>query len=146
MSDFESADVCHYLKDFNNKIKQSITSKTEIERNSILNDYLKINPLLISPSFYTQYTIKEYDRLIITKYRTGSHFLKIPTGRYTQLEQSQRLCECEYMQTLNHIIFKCAKVNGVRDNGIGSNLLEFFNDNDTAAPFLRVIEKMLNLR
>ena len=71
--------------DFHNKIKQSVTSKTEVERNSILNDYVKINPLLISPSFYTQYTIKEYDRLIITKYRRGLHFLKIQTGRYTQL-------------------------------------------------------------
>ena len=51
VSDFESADVCHYhyLNDFNNKIKQSVTSKTEVERNSILNDYVKINPLLISP-------------------------------------------------------------------------------------------------
>ena len=102
VSDFESA-VCHYhhLNDINNKIKQSVTSKTEVERNSILNDYVKINPLLISPSFYTQYTIKEYDRLMTTKYITGSHFLKIQTGKYTQLEQSQRLCECGYVQKLS---------------------------------------------
>ena len=146
--DFETAELCHnyHLNEFNNKMKQSVISKTAVERNSILNDYTKINELLTSPTFYKQYAIKEYDRLIITKYRSGSHHLKIQTGRYYQIEQAQRLCVCGTMQSLSHVIFDCGRLDGMRHENLGSTLQQFFSDNQIAAPFLRVIENTLNLR
>ena len=87
--DFDTAELCHnyHLNEFNNKIEQSVISKRVVERNSILNDYIKMNEPLTSPTFYKQYLRKEYDWLIITKYRPGSHYLKIQTGRYTQIER-----------------------------------------------------------
>ena len=146
--DFETAELCHdyNLNEFNNKIKQSVICKTVVERNSILNKYITLNESLTSPTFYKQYLIKEYDRLIITKYRSGSHYLKIQTGRYNQIEQAQRLCVCGVMQTLEHVIFDCVKLDGLRHENLGSNLQQFFSDIQIAAPFLRVIEKTLNLR
>ena len=84
--------------------------------------------------------------LIITKYRSGSHYLKIQTGRYTQIDQEQRLCICGVMQSLEYVIFDCEILDGLRHENLGSNLQEFFSDNQIAAPFLRVIEKTLNLR
>ena len=145
---FSSAKLCYdfYVKEFSDKIKQNVIRKTAIERNSNLNDYIKLNTDLISPIYYRSYVINEYDRIINTKYRTGSHFLKIQTGRYTRIEQSQRLCECGQLQTLHHVIFECEKLDGLRPENIGNSLKVFFDNSITAAAFLRVIERKLNLR
>ena len=90
--------------------------------------------------------MNEYDRLINTKYRSGSHFLKIQTGRYTRIDQSQRLCPCGQLQTLHHVIFECDKLDGLRDENIGNTLKEFFDNSINAAAFLRIVEKVVNLR
>ena len=43
--DFDTAELCHsyHLNEFHNKIKQSVISKRVVDRNSILNDYNKMN-------------------------------------------------------------------------------------------------------
>ena len=147
-SKFISADVCYdfYVKEFFDKIKLNAMTKTATERNSILNDYVKLNIELVSPAYYRTYMMNEYDRLINTKYRSGSHFLKIQTGRYTRIDQSQRLCQCGQLQTLHHVIFECDKLDGLRDENIGNTLKEFFDNSINAAAFLRIVEKVLNLR
>ena len=50
--DFDTAELCHnyHLNQFNNNIKQSVISKTVVERNRILNDYIKMNEPLTSPT------------------------------------------------------------------------------------------------
>ena len=80
------------------------------------------------------------DKLIITKYRSGSHYLKIQTGKYTQIEQEQRLCVCRVMQSVEHVISDCEILDVLRHENLGSNLQQFFSDNQIAAPFL-MIEK-----
>ena len=145
---FSNADECfqHYLEAFQKRTTDTISEKTTIERNSVLNDYVRINASLTSPDFYHKYIIKEYDRLIITKYRSGSHFLKIQTGRSENIEQIQRLCSCDdEVQTLEHVLFRCEILNGLRPNDIGFSLKDFF-ESPNAAPFLRVVEKTLKLR
>ena len=57
LKDFPTANACYeyHFNDFCIKNKESITRKTAVERNSILNDYVKLNESLISPTFYRQY-------------------------------------------------------------------------------------------
>ena len=89
--------------------------------------------------------MNEFDQIINTKYRSSSHFLKIQTGRYTRTEQSYRLCPCDQLQTLYHVVFECVKLDGLRHENIGNTLKEFFNNSITASAFFRIIEKVLNL-
>ena len=49
--------------------------------------------------------ITEFERVLITRYRCGSHNLKIEKGRYDRIERNMRLCICQSVQTLptNHL-------------------------------------------
>ena len=50
----------------------------------------------------------ESTRSIITKYRTGSHNLRIQVGRRNRENRGERLCTCgDNIQTLEHVLFNC---------------------------------------
>ena len=49
--------------------------------------------------------------------RTGSHWLRVETGRWQRLERAQRLCpHCDagVVEDELHMVFDCALYNGVR--------------------------------
>ena len=70
------------------------------------------------------------DRIIITRYRIGSHKLKIQTGRHQNQNVDERLCKCSTsVQTIDHVIFNCPLTPIVRINHgiVDGNLQSFFN-------------------
>ena len=67
--------------------------------------YLKINPTLTSPEFYHNYVCVESDRMILSKYRSGSHDLRIRPGRFEGLHRDLRKCLGEQIQSLSHVIY-----------------------------------------
>ena len=42
--------------------------------------YVSINPTLLSPTMYQIYTVNKSQRIIMTKYRTGSDYLNVHGG------------------------------------------------------------------
>ena len=113
---------------------------------SIIGDYAKINMNRSSPEFYSKYELSEDDRQILTKYRSGSHYLKIVTGSYYRTPVEQRTCKCKDIQTLQHVIFQCALTQHIRYETFPTNLQSFFANETLAAKKLREIEKLLSLR
>ena len=105
---YRNADEC-YVKlkeEFAIHLKGEIATEVEQHANSLLNEYIKINPSLQTPLFYKE-NLLEYDRRILIKYRSGSHDLKIRTGYFTRTPEANRLCRCNEIQTLEHVLFHC---------------------------------------
>ena len=133
-----------YQKEYETKIKSSILRKSnQLSAYSIIADYIAINPTLEVPLFEK---VSERDRRILTKYRCGSHYLLVNTGRINRITIENRLCECGSIQSLEHVLFNCNITENIRTNTSPANLYEFFND-DTLAPIkLRAMEYLLKIR
>ena len=95
------------------------------DNESKLGVYKQINPEL--QHYTTDQPIPEFERVHITRYRTGSHNLKIEKGRHSRIPRENRLCMCNNdVQTLSHVIFSCPLTNRIQNI---SNLIEFFAQN-----------------
>ena len=73
----------------------------------------------------------ETDRIIITQYRTGSHSLRIQTGRANQEERNARLCRCGVnVQSIDHVLFYCRYTENTRHlyNYGNLDLTQFFRN------------------
>ena len=83
---FDNPEKCyqHYIAERDKMIVEKITVKHSQDTNSILGTYYRINPSLKSPVFYNKPLCFESNRITITKFRTGSHHLRIQTGRTTE--------------------------------------------------------------
>ena len=71
-----------------------------------MGSYLQVNPTLTKPSYVD---MLEFQRVSTTRYRTGSHNLKIETGRRPpKIERDERMCMCyNGVQTLKHCLLEC---------------------------------------
>ena len=118
------------------------------DSDSIRGTYVGINPTLVCPTMYQIYTLNESHRMIMTKYRTGSHYLNVQKGRYTSTERGKRTCECNNgIQDIKHVIFQCTLTEKLRDENFRSNnLFEFFDDVQYAPIYLNMVEHILKLR
>ena len=63
------------------RLKQDIARKTAGKSDTRLCIYMPINDSLTSPDFYSNYILPESDRRILTKYRSGTYFLRALTRR-----------------------------------------------------------------
>ena len=99
--------------------------------------------------FYHKYTTWEFNRLIVTKYRTSSHYLHINTGRAANIPRNDRVCKCGQLQTLCHVLFNCIHTRMIKMAPYANvNDLELFFalDIEHVAFILSNIEKELKLR
>ena len=86
----------------------------------------------------------------MTKYRTGSHRLKIYAKRKNNENRDDKRCTCNKShQTSEHVLFHCELTNDIRQfmNGI-DNMHDFFaNENYTLlSTVLRSMEKILKIK
>ena len=65
-------------QDFRTKFEEKIREKSNSDIDSRLGSYLQMNPSLQKPIYENMI---EFERVVTTRYRTGSHNLKIETGR-----------------------------------------------------------------
>ena len=73
---------------------------------SKLATYHRVNPLLQKLIVPTG-TLTENERILVTRFRTGSHSLAIETGRFSNTPRENRLCLCGSIQTVWHIFTEC---------------------------------------
>ena len=100
------------INDFKTLFEEKIHAAAALDLDSRLGAYLAINPSLSKPS----YTEKlEFQRVYITRYRTGSHNLKIETGRNPYIPREERYCICDSgLQTVSHVLLHCPLLNAIR--------------------------------
>ena len=96
---------------------------------------------------YHQMLCTESDRNILTKYRTGSHSLRIHTGRKNNEDRTERLCLCnDDIQTIDHILFHCKVTKNIR-NLIDKEDNDFENTNYShTSSILRSMEHTLHIK
>ena len=70
--------------------------------------YMLNNPDL-TPSIFVHHM--RYISSIITKFRLGSHFLPIETGRWSRKPRNERLCPtCNVLGDERHLIYNCCEI------------------------------------
>ena len=88
--------------------RTKISAKAYNDPESRLGTYLLINPQLKAPTLYKNQL--EFERVLLTRYRCGSHNLKIETGRLNipKIPRENRICSCNSgIQSLHHCFFEC---------------------------------------
>ena len=90
---------------FKTTYERKIRTAAEADSDSRLGAYLLVNPTLVKPSYTNK---MEFQRVCVTRYRTGSHNLKIETGRNPHVPRDERYCCCNTgIQTVRHVLLDC---------------------------------------
>ena len=149
---FNSAQECYvfYVNEHNDKCKLTIYQEGTNDPDCCYRPYLKINPSFLSAKFYHENSCLETERLTLTRYRTGSHRLKINTGRHQRIPRQERHCICsDNVQTLEHVMFECRLTEHIRNNYniTTTKLNEVIEDENVAntASLLKSIESVLSI-
>ena len=91
-----------------------IRNSNEIDEDSRLGTYFQVNPNFCKPLYDKD--ILEFQRVCITRYRTGSHNLMIEKGRMNSaIERNDRHCKCNTgLQTIKHVLLLCPMLHDIR--------------------------------
>ena len=126
-------------QEYNRSWKVKISKSFDEDKESKLGVYKSINSEL-KPCLADD--VPEFERVVITRYRCGSHNLKIEKGRFDNIDRNMRLCICQSVQTLHHVVLECPYT--IR-TGVTS-LKEFFElDNNEVFKFLNSLTATFKL-
>ncbi len=121
--------------DFTHKTQRTFQHQLDDDPYGKLGTYYRINPELRRPKFTEVAMLYESDRLTLTQYRTGSHSLRIESGRWTRIAREERRCKYgPTVQTIDHVIFDYPLMEQYRLNDI-INIHDFFH-HDGAVLFI----------
>ena len=79
--------------EYMDKWKQKILTAFNTDIDSKLGTYYRVNPSL-QPFGLKDGTVTENERILLTRYRTGSHSLGVELGRFSNMSRQNRLCTC----------------------------------------------------
>ena len=101
-------------ENFKHKFSTKIREAATADGDSRLGTYFIINPTLSKPEYVNKH---EFQRVVITRYRTGSHNLRIEKDRRLPHSlREDRLCACNTgIQTISHVLLHCPMLNGIRE-------------------------------
>ena len=125
--------------------RTNITTKANNDPDSRFGVYLLVNPNLSSPA--QNYATFEFERVLLTRYRSGSHNLRIETGRLCcpKIPRENRTCLCELgIQSIRHCLFECPLLREVVQRVEFTTLEEAFNSPDFVN-MLMDIERVLKI-
>ena len=95
----------HYVKELHQKIRGFAENK---DKHYKYWSYVRLNPELAPSPFLNR--IDQVGKSI-TKFRLGSHKLKIEIGRWHRIPRNERLCTtCQELGDENHVIYNCTDV------------------------------------
>ena len=120
---YTNTDDCEkkLVDDFKTTYKTKIIAASN-DRDSRLGTYLSINPSLSKPEFKDKL---EFQRVCISRYRTGSHNLKIESGRITNTDREERLCLCNTgIQSISHVLLHCPMLDTIREKYHVANVVD----------------------
>ena len=127
--------------DFTRIWKEKIQNDFNTDVDSRLGAYLRINTDLSKPKYEN---VLEFQRVYIIRYRTGSHNLKLETGRRNpKVAREERLCSCNTgVQTLEHCLLECPLLRDIR---LLHNVTDIQNGVSNVG-FLKEMERMLGVK
>ena len=113
--------------EYMDKWKQKIQTAFNTNIDSKLGTYYRVNPSL-QPFGMNDGTVTENERILLTRYRTGSHSLAVELGRFSNIPRQNRFCTCgASVQTVLHIFTECQLTRAVIHHRYTS-LSEIFDD------------------
>ena len=140
---YDTPDACQtdlqstYKEKWTNKIKDSANH----DPNSRLGIYLQVNPELV-PWVPSPQTIMEFERKIVTRFRTGSHSLNVEVMRYSNIVRENRLCSCKNgVQDIWHIFMQCPLTMGINRRNY-SNLHDVFQDENAHRNLIKITKRL----
>ena len=107
--------------------------------------YLLVNPNLTIPTQTTN--TLETERILTSRYRCGSHNLRIETGRMGNpfIPREERRCPCNTgVQSLHHVLFECPTLVHLHEEFNFTSIGEALNRGDIAM-FLLKMERLLGI-
>ena len=137
---YTNTDECEkkLVDDFKTTFETKITAASN-DRDSRLGTYLSINPSLSKPEFKDKL---EFQRVCISRYRTGSHNLKIESGRITSTDREERLCLCNTgIQSISHVLLHCPMLDTIREKYNVENVVDGIMQEN----FLLEMERILGI-
>ena len=117
--------------EFKTSIITKINTKSNNDIDSRLGVYLQVNPNLVPPKHDNN--ILEFEQVLLTRYRSGSHNLKIETGRLCnpRILREDRKCMCDTgVQSLRHCLFDCPLLRDVHHKYGYTTIEEAFSSPD----------------
>ena len=124
-----------------NSYQEKVRTKHRNDIDSKLGTYLRINPNLQCHVPKPQTTM-EFERELVTRFRTGSHSLAIETGRYSSIPRENRLCSCGgNVQTVWHVFSECPITRTIVPAEYG-DLKEAFEDENLPSTLLKMAKKL----
>ena len=99
---------------FYRKWEIKIRDAAREDEDSKLGTYLFINPTLSKPTYERKL---EFQRVCITRYRTGSHNLRIEKDRrLPNSNRADRICSCNTgVQSIKHVLLRCPLLGQIRE-------------------------------
>ena len=100
--------------EISNKRDEKIRTAALHDEDSKLGTYLMTNPRLAKPIYERKL---EFQRVCITRYRTGSHNLRIEKDRrLPSSAREDRICNCNSgIQTIKHVLLHCPLLVQIRE-------------------------------
>ena len=122
-----------------------LRQKAGNDENSRSGVYLLVNPQLSPPKH--QMNILETERITISRYRSGSHNLRIETGRLSnpQVPREERICRCGTgIQSLRHVLSECPILADLYEENGFTSIEQALNDVNIVK-FLLKMERTLGI-
>ena len=140
---YHSTDHCQITLEsyFRKQYEQKINAESAIDNDSCLGSYPQVNPNLTKLNYRNT---MEFQRVSITRYRTGSHNLKIELGRRSpRIYREDRVCKCNSgVQTLRHCLLHCPLLADVQQ----AYQVTDIENGVTKTGFLLEMERILELK
>ena len=147
LQEFENPQDCEKVlsERLYNEWRIKIRQKAGNDENSRSGVYLLVNPQLSPPK--QRQNIFEIERIAVSRYRSGSHNLRIETGRLSKplVPREERICCCSTgIQSLNHVLFECPLLAELHEEYGFTSVEQAFND-DGIAKFIMKMERTLGI-
>ena len=141
--EYENPTACKEAidKKYLEQCKAKMIAKHNQDPDSKLGTYYRVNPTFVHNVMNPQ-TNMEFERELITRYRTGSHSLAVEIGRYSNITRENRLCSCgNGVQTVWHIMAECCETRDIVRKRY-NNLKEVFDDANLHSTLFAVVSKL----
>ena len=143
--EFQTPEELHkqLIERYRNGWEANIRQKAGNDDQSRCGVYLLVNPELAPPKLRSN--ILERERILISRYRCGSHNLRIETGRLSNpfIPREERYCSCNTgVQSLHHILFECPFLADLHEEYNFTSISEALNRDDTTQFLLKMERKL----
>ena len=129
-STYGSPENCQRMLEAEYRTKWKSKFDEAVDMDSRLGAYAQVNLTSSTPKYLSELMF-ETDRLLLTRFRCGSHSLAVEKGRYSNVPREDRLCSCgRGIQTILHCFTECPCTRHLFRGKEYASLSDVFRDED----------------